>query len=392
VGTLEDGRTVFVPRSAPGDLLELTEVRLARRFARARVARVLEPGPDRVVPACRHYLRDDCGSCQLQHLSSTAQRAARRRLAGDALRRIGHLEVEDPPLEPSETEWAYRTKLTLAARGGRIGYHRLGQPGRVFELEQCSIARPELMALWTALRAERRLLPAQLEQIVLRVDRAGIRHAMVRTVPGDAWTQAGELGAALARAGVPAVLWWHPGDGAPRTVHGAPEAYPITVFEQVHPAMGDRARAHALAELGALRGRHAWDLYAGIGETTRALLECGASVESVEADARAVGVAEARGPAAGVTRVAGRVEAVLGRLRPADAIVVNPPRTGLGPAVSAGLCERPADRLVYVSCDPGTLARDLSRLAPAYRLEALRAFDLFPQTAHLETVARLERR
>lgn len=392
VGMLEDGRTVFVPRSAPGDLVELTELRLARRFARARIARVLEAGRERIPAGCRHYSADDCGSCQLQHLSSAAQRSARRRLVGDALRRIGHLEMEDPPLEPSETEWEYRTKLTLAARGGRIGYHKLGQPGRVFELERCPIARPELNALWTALRAERRLFPAELEQVVLRVDREGVRHAILRTGPGNAWTRARELGAALDRAGVSAVLWWQPAEGAPRTVYGATAAYPVMVFEQVHPVMGDRARGYALAALGDLHGRHAWDLYAGIGETTRALVAAGASVESVEADPRAVQVAEARGPAAGVTRIASRVERVLERLRPADVIIVNPPRTGLGPAVNEGLCARPAARLVYLSCDPATLARDLSRLELTYRVDTARSFDLFPQTAHVETVVRLERR
>ena len=392
VGTLSDGRVVFVPRSAPGDLVELAALRTSRRFARARLARLVEPGPDRVTPGCRHYEGDQCGSCQLQHLAGDAQRAARGRLVGDALRRIGHLAAEDPRLEPSDVEWAYRTKLTLAARGGRIGYHKLGDPGRVFDLEECPIARPELTELWSALRARRSRLPRNLEQLVLRVDRSGRCHAIVRTAAGPAWTGARELGESLAQAGVSVVLWWEPEDGAPRTLFGADEAYPVMVFEQVHPVMGDRARAHALAELGEVRGLHVWDLYAGIGETSVALLERGASVESVEADQRAVRVAEARGPAACVSRIAARVEHVLGRLKPAQAVVVNPPRTGLGAEVADGLSARPAARLVYLSCDPATLARDLERLGAVYRLESLRAFDLFPQTAHVETVARLERR
>jgi 23S rRNA (uracil1939-C5)-methyltransferase len=392
VGTLADGRTVFVPRSAPGDLAELTEVRLARRFARARVARLLEAAAERVAPRCRHYEADDCGSCQLQHLGSQAQRAARRRLVGDALRRIGHQTVEDPPLEPSDTEWEYRTKVTLTARDHRIGYHRLGQPGRVFELQRCAIARPELNQLWAALRDHRRLLPSNLDQLVLRVDRAGARHALVRTLAGDAWTGAQGLGEALARQGLEAVLWWEPADGAPRTVYGAAEAYPVTVFEQVHPAMGDRVRAYAVGELGMVRGQHIWDLYAGIGETSRALAALGATVESVEADPRAVRVAEAQGPDAGVTRIAARVEAVIARLRAPDAILVNPPRSGLAQQVTSRLSGLPACRLVYISCDAATLARDLARLEREYRLCALRAFDLFPQTAHVETVARLERR
>jgi 23S rRNA (uracil1939-C5)-methyltransferase len=391
VGTLPDGRTVFVPRTAPGDLVDLGELRLARRFARGRVARLLESAPGRVLPRCPHYDGDSCGSCQLQHLSATAQRVARRQLVGDALRRIGHLATEDPPLEPSDTEWEYRTKITLAARSGRIGYHRLGQPGNVFDLLQCPIARPELNALWTALRAQRRMLPRQLEQLVLRVDRGGGCHAIVRTREGDAWTGGPELGKVLSKAGVDAVLWWEPAGGAPRTVYGAPEAYPVMVFEQIHPTMGDRVRAYAIQELGEIRGRHLWDLYAGIGETARALAERGATVESVEVDPRAVRVAEAQGPA-GVTRIAARVEDALARLRQPEAVIVNPPRTGLAAELTSRLTARPPARVVYLSCDPATLARDLARLDGAYRLAALKAFDLFPQTAHVETVARLEAR
>jgi 23S rRNA (uracil1939-C5)-methyltransferase len=215
---------------------------------------------------------------------------------------------------------------------------------------------------------------------------------MFRTAPGDAWTQGGKLGAALERDGVAAVLWWEPADGAPRTVFGATEAYPVMVFEQVHPAMGDRARAHAVAELGELTGKHVWDLYAGIGETSRALADRGATVESVERDARAVRVAEAGKAAPGITRIAGQVESVIGRLKRPDAVVVNPPRTGLAESVGTQLGASGAARVVYVSCDPATLARDLTRLEQTYQVASLRAFDLFPQSAHVETVARLERR
>lgn len=392
MGTLPDGRTVFVPRSAPGDLVELGELRLARRFARGRVTRVLEAGPGRVTPPCPHYQADDCGSCQLQHLSSEAQRAVRSHLVGDALRRIGHFDEADPGLESSDSEWEYRTKLTLAARGGRIGYHRLGQPGKVFELERCPIARPELNRLWAAVRTQRRLLPRGLDQLVLRVDREGACHAIVRSSGGAAWTQGKQLGRKLAEAGITAVLWWEPAGGAVRTVYGAREAYPVMVFEQVHPAMGDRVRAHAVQQLGEIRGRHVWDLYAGIGETTRALAGLGATVESVEADPRAVRIAEAGGPTTGVTRIAAHLEQVIGRLRPPDAVILNPPRTGLAPEVASRLAELATSPIVYISCDPATLARDLSRLGDGYRIHSVRAFDLFPQTAHVETVVRLLRR
>ena len=390
MGTLDDGRTVFVPRTAPGDLVELRELRISRRFARARLSRLLETSQDRVPPRCPHYDADECGGCQLQHLSSEAQRAARTRLVGDALRHVGRLEVGDPALEASGQEWEYRSKITLTVRAKRIGYHRLGQPGRVFDLLHCAIARPELNALWRGLRAHRDLLPRHLDQLVLRIDRQGGRHALMKTASGEAWTTARRLGECLDREGLAAVLWWEPDQGAPRAVFGALDPYPITVFEQVHPVMGDRARGHAVAALGDIAGQHVWDLFAGIGETTRALLERGATVESVEADPRAVRLAEQRGPAAGATRITGRVEEVIDRLAIPEAVILNPPRTGLPEQVVPGLIARRPRRVVYVSCDPATLARDLSRLAPGYRIVAVRAFDLFPQTAHVETVTLLE--
>ena len=391
VGVLADGLTVFVPRSAPGELVEIDVETRRRSFARGGLTRILEPSAARVVPRCPHYDGDSCGGCQLQHLESGAQREVRRRIVGDALRRIGHLEAEVDAVQPAVSEWAYRAKITLAVKGRRIGFHRLGRPGSVFDLVRCHIARPELQALWSAVRRHRALLPDDVESVALRVDRQGARHLIARTAGKAVWTGAKRMGEALTRDGSAAVLWWTPAQGAPRTVAGAPEVYPATVFEQVNPPMGDRVRAHAVEELGAVRGLRVWDLYAGIGETTAALAARGARVESVEVDSRAVAMAERAGPADGVERHAGRVEEILPRLGSADVVIANPPRTGLGEEVTAQLPVRPPARLVYVSCDPATLARDAERLAPVLRLTAVRAFDLFPQTSHVETVARFER-
>ena len=150
VGRLEDGRTVFVPRTAPGDLVELAGLRLHKRFARARVGSLLEPSPSRVDPRCPHYVRDGCGGCQLQHLESTAQREARQGFVGEALRRLARRDVPDPPLVPAAQEFDYRTKITLAVSrdGRRIGLHRYDRADQVFELDWCHITVPELMELW----------------------------------------------------------------------------------------------------------------------------------------------------------------------------------------------------------------------------------------------------
>ena len=387
VGRLEDGRTVFVPRSAPGDLVELARVREHRRFARARVARVLEPGPERVAARCPHYTEDECGGCQLQHLASPGQREARRTFVGDALRRIAKLDVSDPELVPASEDFEYRTKITLHvdAGGRRIGLHPLDRPDYAFELARCHITRPELMSLWDELGPLRGLLPPDARQIVLRLDRRGRRHVVVVTGPRSGIEP---LHDAMRARGVAATLWLQPEGEEAAPVSAGEEPFPATVFEQVHPAMGDRVRAHAVAALGEVAGRHVWDLYAGIGETTAALADAGAMVESVESDPRAVAEAEARGPRA--ARHVGRAERVVGRLRAPDLVITNPPRTGMDERVTAALAAAAPGRVVYISCDPATLARDVARLH-GFRLSAALAFDLFPQTAHVETVAVLER-
>jgi 23S rRNA (uracil1939-C5)-methyltransferase len=389
VGKLPDGKTVFVPRTAPGDLVELVELREHQRFARARSGRLLEASPDRVEPRCPHYEGDDCGGCQLQHLNYETQLLSRRVFVGDALRRLAKLEASDPPIVPAVKTFDYRTKLTLHVSEDerRIGLHPYGRPDQVFELKWCHITVPELMELWRAIRTLRPFLPPRVEQIVLRLDRTGGRHVVVRVGAGEVWDGFERLRCELERQAIPVTIWYQPEGGAARAVAGAGEAFPATVFEQVHPEMGDRVRTFALEQLGEVSGRRVWDLYAGIGETTTQLIAKGATVESVELDRRAVAEAEARGPAA--KRHTGRVEDVLRELRPPDLVIANPPRTGMDERVSTELDRLAPSRLVYISCDPATLARDLQRLQ-RFRLGLVQAFDLFPQTAHVETVAVLE--
>lgn len=389
VGKLPDGKTVFVPRTAPGDLVELSQLRDHKRFARARLGRLLEPSSDRVEPRCPHYINDECGGCQVQHLNYQAQLSSRRSFVGDALRRLGKRDVADPQLVPAAKVFDYRTKLTLhvSQDARRIGLHPYGRPDEVFDLHWCHITDPELMELWQAVRKLRPFLPPRVEQIVLRLDRTGGRHMVVRVGEGEVWDGFERLRREVERRGMPVTIWYQPEGGAARAVAGSGEAFPATVFEQVHPAMGDRVRAYAVEQLGHVSGRRVWDLYAGIGETTAQLIARGAIVESVEADRRAVAEAEARGPAA--TRHSGRVEDLLRELKPPDLVILNPPRTGMDERVTAELDRLAPSRVVYVSCDPATLARDLQRL-PRFGIGEVQAFDLFPQTTHVETVAVLE--
>ncbi|MGE0354866.1 MAG: class I SAM-dependent RNA methyltransferase, partial [Gemmatimonadales bacterium] len=401
VARLADGRVVFVPRTAPGDLVALAGIQDSARYARARVGSLLEAGPARTEPACPHYGRDDCGGCQLQHLQLPAQREAKRVIVGDALRRIARLDTADPEIIPAPEAWAYRSRITLARGPDGFGLHHAGRPDRVFPLESCLITDAGLMEVWRVLRTLLRRLPPDAGHLVLRRDRTGHRHVVVQTAGERVWAGGPDLAETLRESGLPVTVWWHPRDGAPRVVGGGASPYPATVFEQVNPAMGDRVRRYAVDQAGPLEGRHAWDLYAGTGETTLMLLEAGATVDSVELDPRAVLVAEREirtslgapppGPLPqGVQLYTGRAEALTRSLAPPAVVIANPPRAGMEAAVVGALLERNPVRLVYVSCDPATLARDLRRLAAAFRLAAVRSFGLFPQSALVETVVSLE--
>lgn len=400
VGKLADGRTVFVPRTAPGDVIELAQVDLRKRFARAQVGRLVTPSPDRVTPRCGHYERDRCGGCQLQHLSPAAQLRAKGAIVGDALRRIGGLDTADPDVVPSPATWEYRARIGLAADRTRIGFHVLGESEHIFALERCEIAAPALQRLWSALAPRRSQLPGDTERVVLRLDRQGDRHLIVEVRGSSAWGGAPKLGAELAATGAAATIWWRPEGGAARVLFGSNEAFPATVFEQVNPGLGDQIRREAVSLAAAGPGDRAWDLYAGLGETTELLLEGGALVESVEVDRRAVEEGQRRsrfGPPVGsqspdgpVRRHVGRVEDLIGALGAPSVVITNPPRIGMDDAAARALAQVRPRRIVYVSCDPATLARDVARLGDGFRVRSVRAYDLFPQTAHVETVLVLE--
>ncbi len=396
VGRLGDGRAVFVPRTAPGERVRLQDgVKLHRSFARGELAEIVAPAGARVTPPCPHYTQDRCGGCQLQHVAYDEQLAAKRAIVGDALRRIGKLDVPDPEIVEAVDEWRYRAKVTMAvgrkdgrADGRTIGLHPYDRPGRIFPLADCHITDFRLMALWRELRQRLDLLPAALTHLTLRLDRDGRRHVIAESA-GEPWLTAPSLRAALPDADA-VVCWWQPVDGAARVVAGPATGFPATAFEQVNPQMGALARGWAVEQLGDVRGAVVWDLYGGIGDTAVLLAERAAQVVSVDADEKAIEWARGRESPRPIRFIAARAESVLPTLPEPAAVVMNPPRAGLHWNVTLRLTGQPVGRLAYISCDPATLARDVQRLSVNYRIVAVRAFDLFPQTAHVETVAILE--
>jgi 23S rRNA (uracil1939-C5)-methyltransferase len=390
VGRLSDGRVVFVPRTAPGDRIRLREGTLHRHrnFARAELGEIVEAGPGRVAPPCPHYVHDHCGGCQLQHLAYDEQLKAKRAIVGDTLRRIGKLDLPEPEIVEALEEWRYRAKISMEAKALAVGLHPYDRSNFVFPLADCHITDFRLMALWRELRSRLALLPQPLTRLTLRLDREGRRHIIAESA-GEPWLNADDLrGALVGTVDGEVVCWWQPVDGAARVVAGPATGFPATAFEQVNSGMGIITRRWAVEQLGDVRSQTVWDLYGGIGDTAALLVERGASVVSVDADEKAVSWGRARLPAARF--IAARAEDVLPSLPVPHAVVVNPPRAGLHWDVSLRLTSDPVPKLVYISCDPATLARDLQRLNVNYVVKEVRAFDLFPQTAHVETVAVLE--
>ncbi|MDQ3950988.1 MAG: hypothetical protein M3282_11685, partial [Gemmatimonadota bacterium] len=381
------GLVVFVPRTAPGDLARV-RVRRGRHFARGLVERVLRPGPDRIDPPCVHYTRDRCGGCQLQHISYGGQLAAKRAIIHDALRRIGRRQVDVPEVQPSETPWRYRRKLTLTARragaGWIAGLHPYDDPVDVFRLEDCPITDERVLAVWRdVFRAARYYPDAPSFRAAVRIVD---EHAVLVLEGGSRWPDVRRFFDAVESL---AALWWEPDGGVRRLVAERAAVPGGASFGQVNTAVALALRDHVVARARAYAPAHVVDAYAGTGDTALPLAESGSIVTAIELDPEAAEACSQRLPAG--SRVAvGRVEDVLPAVLPADLVILNPPRGGVHERVTAALTAAapPPRAVIYVSCNPATLARDLTRL-PGYTVLSLLGFDMFPQTAHVETVCEL---
>lgn len=402
VGRLEDGRAVFVPGAVPGDVVEVEGVREGGRWARGRLTRVVEPSVDRRDPACPLF--GACGGCHLQHVTYRSQVEWKGRRIADALTRVGGIPVEPPPVEPASSEWRYRNRMSFTLkrlRGGRVvaGLHAAGRPGRIVDVaDQCLLPEAEVLRVWVSLRASwgpgARLLPPGGE-LRLTLRRAG--EGAVLVVEGG--EPGGDAEALLSRVPGLVSIAHRPSQGELRHLAGAGEtedrwfgeAVPVssTAFMQVNREAAEALHLAVLKEFGNPAGLRVVDGYAGVGAYARRLARHGATVTAIELDPFAAAAARHEAPD-GLEVREGRVEDILGELLPADRVILNPPRSGVDERVTDLLRESPVGRILYVSCDPATLARDLARLGSGYSLRTVRGFDLFPQTTHVETLVVLE--
>jgi 23S rRNA (uracil1939-C5)-methyltransferase len=371
-----EGRPVFIPVGVPpfgviGERVRVRIVRDKKSHAFGEIVAVIRESPDRRDPRCRHY--GVCGGCHFQHVDYAAQLAYKRAVVVEQLARIGGLrDVEVGETIPSAAAWAYRSHITLRPdQRGQLGYTGVDGKSHV-AIEECPIAQPDLIALARATRAPK----GTRARIQIGMDDSGAAHGAPIL----------QIGAADADddAPIPAA------DAQSVTYQVRGRSFRVTAggFFQVNAAA-----AGVLVDLVRSRidpGLRVLDLYAGVGLFSAFLAEEADGVTAVEGFAPAA--ADMRHNLADLPNTAvieGAVERVLRDLIPIyDAAVVDPPRTGIKPEALERLIRLAPGRIVYVSCDPATLARDAKLLTQAgYTLIDAQPVDMFPQTYHVETVA-----
>jgi len=374
-----DGRTLFVPLTAPGDRVRVRIERTRGTVAFGAAVEVLAPSPQRAAPPCPVFGR--CGGCDFQQLTYEAQLAAKLDILRDCLRRIGGVEPPaDLAIVPSPVPFAYRSRAEWRhdTAGHRLGYLER-ESHRVVDVAVCPILAPPLGRALTALRADLA---------------AGVGH-----------TRAAEFHAAAgdADAVVAAATSKQPPIELISTVAGETYRYGADCFFQVNHAILPALLAAALRPAPPPADQRpdalALDLYCGVGLFAVPLARRFGRVLGVESYGRAAAYARNNLKVAGFPHARvehARVEDWLASATPPGPVafaLLDPPRAGAEPGAIAALRALAPDRIAYVSCDPATLARDLKLLLAdgAYRLDVVTALDMFPQTHHVETVAQLVR-
>lgn len=387
VGRLPDGKACFVPYAIPGERVRVEVVEQRKRWARGRLAEILEPSPDRVTAPCPYFGPERCGGCQLQHIAPAAQPALKRRIVTEQLQRIGR--IPDPPVAETVVvaPFGYRNSARFGVDpDGRLGFRRAGSHD-IQPIAACLLLTKEAQGL----REEAGDAWKGVEEVVVRAasgtgDRALVVHpgpgGMPALPPGDAPAAVVGPGGSVALRGDPRIS---------EVIDGHTFRVSPTSFLQ-----GSRAGAAVLARLvreaaEVAPGETALDLHAGVGLFAAVLARGGAAVTAVEASPAAAEDARAN-LGEDVEVVTGDAEAYVRALAAEHAgrevVVLNPPRRGAGPDLCHALSALDPRVVVYVSCDPAALARDAAVLADeGYELTAAVPVDHFAQTAQIETVA-----
>jgi len=399
------GHTVLVPRVLPGERVEVEEVRRQKGVVFARPLRILHPSAERIEPACPYFGR--CGGCQYQHLPHAAQVAAKSEILRETLRRLGQVKWEQPIPTHSGPAWNYRNHAQL-----KIGKPPEGAPGlgfyeaesnRLIDIDACPILSPRLNELLKVLRAEPWISElANGREVELVVDDRDEKIMMTLAGSWDAEEAETLAQKCLAElAGVATVAFTQ--DVGVRVFGESYLSYRVGDFAyRIGPTAFFQSARFLLPEFVAavtaeVSGAVAIDLYAGVGLFTLPLSKQFEQVMAVEVHPQSTAnlAANARAvPGRKIRAIAGTTFDYLRRSAQMDPdlVVMDPPRAGAGVDTLKLLLALRPKRLHYVSCNPPTLARDLAYLLQqGYSLDSLELFDFFPQTYHVESLARLSR-
>jgi 23S rRNA (uracil1939-C5)-methyltransferase len=405
-----DGFVVFVPFTVPGDRIVCRIIQRKKNFAFGELVELLQPGPERIQPLCPYF--GTCGGCQLQQMTYTGQLEHKRQVVEDALKRMGRLNIQTiPRVVPSEAQWAYRRHITLSLRPNHegtltAGYIALDQHS-LLSIQQCPIfAAPEnpiiskIQRLVHTIKTQR---PNEGRVIILKHPNGQnfILSFHFQSLPPQAPKQIEDFlsrdpsitGIAISAPGY--FKGW--GNTLSRwDIEGLTIEFHPGAFIQNHPEQSLNIYKAIVEMAKGIQDTHVLDLYCGIGITSLMLARLGKKVLGVESNPEAIRQANANARLNAVTGVefmVGDVKKVLPQIikdRPAELIIINPPREGMEKKVVQILLENPAQELIYISCMPSTLARDLKELCEKkYRLDYCQAYDMFPQTGHVETLVRL---
>jgi 23S rRNA (uracil1939-C5)-methyltransferase len=379
VGRVSD-LVLFVPFTVDGDEaeVEITEVR--KRYARGRVVRIISPSPGRIPPLCPYYTR--CGGCRMQHIAYDHQLEIKKRQVEEIFKRIAG--VSHPPVAPpipSPRPVGWRGKAEFHLTGDRGGPHRIGLMAlashELIEVERCGIVEESINGKFhdfrKALRAGEIRAPG--ERQVIWSDEPGEPPTEILTGPGRP----------------PDVI---------RIVRGVRLTVPCRGFFQANVALVGELVGQVVGMCGLTGRETVIDAYGGAGLFSLFLGPRAGRLFGIEGDREAVRCARSNLIREGLPQAEflhGDVAAILrrefmARRRTADVIVLDPPRDGCGEGVLEGVAALHPERIVYISCNPATQARDVRLLAGrGYGLKLLRPLDMFPQTGHIEVVALLTR-
>ena len=385
-----EGRTIMVTLAAPGDRLRVRIDRVKGNVSFAQIEEIIEPSPHRVEPPCPYFGR--CGGCDFQQLSYQAQLQAKIEIIRDCLRRLGGIEnVPEIQITPAPNAWHYRSRAQWQydAIRQRLGYFESGSR-HVCDVAECAVLAPELQAALEGLREQMRegSLPEEARDF-----RAVVGNEGVSIAPS--------VGSPTVRKGNGRTGTSEQIRDITRTIHS--ETYRLNA-ESFFQANAELLPQLIDAAIGEANGETAIELYCGVGLFTLQLARRFKHVIGVEGDTDAANFARDNLANAGLNNAKianqdvgrwlernmedGRLAAAL-ESRP-DFLLLDPPRTGAESRVVSGILNLKPQRISYVSCDPATLARDLKKLiSGGYKLDSLSAFDMFPQTHHIETVAHL---